>query len=87
MQGLFLNGKIVASDIKSGNRKDDGVPYARRISVISTGTGVVTYSESIDPVGKEEPLPLMKDISVTGITYANTNGGMVSVNGDHTIAK
>ena len=30
--GLFLNGKIVASDIKTGTRKDDGVPYARRIS-------------------------------------------------------
>ena len=57
------------------------------VSVISTGTGVVTYSESVDPVAKEEPLPLMKDISVKNITYTNTNGGMVSVNGEHSIQK
>jgi hypothetical protein len=87
MYGFTLNGLLVASTIKSGVRKDDGVPYARRISVVSVGTGVVTYSESVDPVTNPEPHPLNKEITVTNITYTNTNGGMVSVNGDCKISK
>lgn len=84
---LTLKGSICASRIQSGTRKDDGVPYSRRITVVSTGTGVVTYSESVDPTTNPEAHPLNKEITVTNITYANTNGGMISVNGDSTIAK
>lgn len=82
---LTLSGTICASRIQSGNRKDDGVPYCRRISVVSTGTGVVTYSESVDPASQPKPLPLNKEIKVINITYANTNGGMISVNGESTV--
>ena len=84
---LTLNGTIVASRIQSGIRKDDGVPYARRISVVSTGQSVINYGESVDPTTNPEPLPLNKQIEVINITYTNTNGGMISVNGEAKIAK
>ena len=82
---LSLKGTICASRIQSGIRKDDGQSYARRISVVSTGTGVVTYSESVEPSSNPKPHPLNKEIEVTEITYTNTNGGMISVNGIATI--
>ena len=85
--GFKLIGLIVASRIQSGVRKDDGVPYARRVSVVSVGTGVVSYSESVEPNTNPEPLPLNKNIEVSNITYATTNGGMISVNGGHVITK
>jgi hypothetical protein len=86
IKGLILRGTIVASNIQTGNRKDDGKPYARRNTMITDEERVHTYSESVDPSTKVEPHPVGKDATVI-VTYANTNAGMIQVGGELTLAK
>ena len=79
---LTLKGTLVASRIQSGNRKDDGAPYCLIISSISTGQSIVNYAESVEPSSNPKPHTLNKEVIVENITRANTNAGMISVNGD-----
>jgi hypothetical protein len=79
---LTLKGTLVASRIQSGNRKDDGAPYCLIISSISTGQTIVNYTESVDPVTNPKPHPLNKEVMIHNITRANTNAGMITVNGE-----
>ena len=85
-EGLILTGSIVASNIRTGTRNDDGKAYARRNAMISNGIQVYTFSESVDPNVKSDPYPVGKKATVE-VSYANTASGMVSVGGDITIEK
>lgn len=87
MSGLTLKGTLVASTIKSGVRTDDGKPYARRVNSVSTGQTVINWNQTVDPSTSPKPHPIMKEVTVTNITYANTNGGMITINGDGVIEK
>lgn len=87
MSGLILKGTLVASTIKSGVRTDDGKPYARRVSAITTGEGVINWNQTVDPSTSPKPHPLMKEVTVTNITYTNTNHGIITINGEGEIAK
>lgn len=85
-EGLTLTGTIVASKIDSGNRKDDGKPWARSTATVTDGTNIYQFSQSIDPSIKSEPYPTGKKCSVQ-VNYANTQSGIVSVGGEITIEK
>lgn len=85
-KGLILHGTICASNTNSGLRKDDGKPWARRNAVITTGSKVFTYSESIDPTVKTEDFPINK-LATVQVDYANTTNGMTSVGGQLEILK
>ncbi len=78
--GLTLTGLLVASDIKTGNRKEDGKPYARRTAMISTGTTCVSFSEALDPSQKSTPYPIGKRVTVD-CEWARTENGNTSVGG------
>ena len=83
-KGLTLVGTICAFNITSGTRKDDGKPWARRTAMISTGSQVCNYSESIDiaDVGKKDmEFQNGKDVQVD-VTYTNTQSGVISVSGE-----
>ena len=84
--GLVLTGTICASNINKGNRKDDGTPYARRTAMISTGTSVVSYSETVDPLADNEPYELNQRV-VIDVSYARTENNMISVMGELTVIK
>lgn len=85
-KGLILHGTICAANTNQGLRKDDGKPWARRTAMITTGTQVFNYSESIDPTVKTEDFPLNK-LATVKVNYARTDNGMVNVGGDIEIVK
>tara|TARA_Y100000588_G_scaffold7832_1_gene9051 strand:+ start:543 stop:884 length:342 start_codon:yes stop_codon:yes gene_type:complete len=81
--GLFLHGKLVASQIKSGNRKEDGKPYALRENTISTGSTVVRHTETLDPalLSEQSSRPLDQEVTII-VESARTEMGMTSVRGE-----
>ena len=79
--GLILTGTLVASDVTSGVRKDDGKAWARRTAMISTGTKVVTFSETVDPSLENQAYDLGSRV-IVDVAYTNTQNGNISVGGD-----
>ena len=82
--GLTLTGTLVASDVSSGVRKDDGKAWARRTAMISTGTKVITFSETVDPSIENQAYDLGSRVSVD-VAYTNTQNGNISVGGELTL--
>lgn len=82
--GLTLTGTLVASDVSSGVRKDDGKAWARRTAMISTGTKVITFSETVDPAMENQAYDLGSRVSVD-VAYTNTQNGNISVGGELTL--
>jgi hypothetical protein len=83
--GFVLTGKTVASRLQTGNRKADNSPFCIRISMISTGSQVYTYTESLDPTSNPKTLSLDKEIQVTDITNTRTENNIITINGTHTL--
>lgn len=81
--GLNLIGMIVASSIRSGNRKDDGKPYVLRENTITTGKLTFKHMESLDATNKSthNELELFKTVSVS-VDRANTESGVTTVWGE-----
>jgi len=82
--GFKLRGKTVASRLQTGNRKADNAPFCIRISMISTGANVYTYTESLDPTSNPKTLSLDKEIEITDITNTRTENNIITINGTHT---
>ncbi len=78
--GLTLTGMLVASDIKTGNRKEDGKAYARRTAMISIGTTCISFSEPLDITQKNAPYPIGKRVTVD-CEWARSENGNTSVGG------
>lgn len=80
--GLTLTGLLVASQIKSGNRKDDGKAYCLRENTITTGPTTFKYVESLDPtINTHEERELFKDVSVK-CEFSSTENGVTTVRGE-----
>ena len=86
LDGLFLTGTLVASDINQGLRKDDGKPWATRTAMNTTGKTCITYGESIpmEEIGKVTPFQIGSRVNIE-VTYTNTNSGVISVGGNITL--
>lgn len=78
--GLVLIGMLVASNIRSGNRRDDGKAYVLRENTITTGKSTYKHMESLDPTVKDSHVErnLFENVSVD-VERASTENGVTSV--------
>ena len=81
--GLILKGVLVASQIKSGNRKEDGKPYALRENTISSGQTSFRHTETLDPalISDQKERDLFKPVTIK-CESARTEMGVTSVRGE-----
>lgn len=83
--GLVLTGLLVASQVKSGLKRDDGKPWVLMENVITTGVTSFKHVESLDVnVQDHEPLVVdMKNLKAVTVVCetADTNMGMTTVRG------
>jgi len=81
--GLILRGVLTASNIKSGNRKEDGQAYALRINAISDGRNSFNHTETLDPslVSEQKGRDLYKPVTII-VESARTEMGVTSVRGE-----